>query len=149
LDTVKAFVESEKKEAKKRMMTEDDRDLEELMEALHQHRCDKVDCTLYQRSNKSSSKLLKKTIALLKKLSPSSKFHEGRSVNDLQDAVLEVKTVVESLDDITGSIGTRNKIKMRWNRGSKWIFERHGSRAKGKKAEKPKLVLDREDLLYL
>jgi hypothetical protein len=148
LDVIKAFVESEKKEAKKRVMTEDDRDLEELMEALRQHRCDSVDCTLYQGSNQSSSKLLKKTIALQKKLSPSSKFHEGRSVSDLQHAVLEVKDIVESLDNIPGSIGTRNQIKKRWDRGWVWIFEKQGSRAKGKKAEKPKSVLDREDLLY-
>jgi hypothetical protein len=56
---------------------------------------------------------------------------------------------VESLDNIPGSIGTRNKIEKRWNRGWKWIFEKQGSRAKGKKAEKPKLVLDREGLMYL
>ena len=95
------------------------------------------------------SKLLKKTIALQKKLSPSSKFHERRSESDLQRAVLEVKDVVESLDNIPGSAGTRNKIEKCWNRGWKWIFEKQGRRAKGKKVEKPKLVLDREDLLYL
>jgi len=41
LDVIGEFVESKKKEAKKRMATEDDRDLEGLMETLHQHRCDK------------------------------------------------------------------------------------------------------------
>ncbi|KAF9644922.1 hypothetical protein BDM02DRAFT_822801 [Thelephora ganbajun] len=133
LDAIKAFAESEKKEAKKRVMTEDDKNLEELMETLDKH-----------------SKLLKGTIALQKKLSPSSKLHEGRSVSDLQGAVLEVKAVVESLENIPGSIGTRNQIKRRWDRGWKWIFEKQGGRAKGKKAEKPKLVLDHEDLdLYL
>ena len=70
-------------------------------------------------------------------------------MNDLQSAVLEVKAVVEGLDNIPGSIGTRIQIQKRWDRGSKWIFEKEGSRAKGKKAEKPKLALDREDLLYL
>ena len=104
---------------------------------------------IYGLSNESSSQLLKKTIALQKKLSPSSDFHKGRSVSDLQRAVLEVKAVVESLDNIPESIGTRNKIENRWNRGWKWIFEEQGNRAKGRKAEKPKLVLDREDLLYL
>jgi len=49
LDTIKAFVESEKKEAKKRTMTEHHTKLEELMEILTQHRCDNVDCTLYPR----------------------------------------------------------------------------------------------------
>jgi len=70
-------------------------------------------------------------------------------VSNLQRAVMEVKGVVESLDGVPRSIGTRNLIKRRWDRGWKWIFEEQGSRAKGKKAEKPKLVLDSEDLLYL
>ena len=148
LDAIKASVESKKKEAKKRMMTEDDKNLEESMGVLDQYRCDGAGC-IYRESNKSPSKLLKKTIALQKKLSPSSKFHERRSVTDLQHAVLDVKAVMESLDNIPGSIETRNQIKMRWDRGWKWIVEEQESRAKGKKAEKPKLVLDHEDLLYL
>ena len=49
LDTIKAFIESEKKETKKRTMTEHHIKLEELMEILTQHRCDNVDCTLYLR----------------------------------------------------------------------------------------------------
>jgi hypothetical protein len=149
LEVIGAFIESEKKEVKKRIKTEDDKDLEELMETLTQHRYDSVDCTLYEGSNRSSSKLLKKTIALQKKLSPSSKFHEGRSVNDLQRVLLEVKDIVESLDNIPGSVGTRKQIKKRWDRGWAWIFEKQERRVKGKKAERPKLELDREDLLYL
>ena len=150
LDTIKAFVESEKKDAKKRMMAEHHSKLEELTETLTKHRCDNADCALYQWSNESSSKLLKKTIELQKKLSPSSKLHDGRSVSDLQCAVLEVKTVIESLNDIPGSIRTRNQIQKRWDRGWNWISEREGSsRAKGKKAKKPELALDHEDLLYL
>jgi len=124
LDTIGAFVESEKKEAKKRMITEDHGGLEQLTEALNRYRCDSVDYTLYQGSNNPFSKLLKKTIALQKKLSPSSKFHEGQSVSDLRDAVLEAEAVVESLDDIPGSTGTRNQIKVRWDRGRKWILEK-------------------------
>ena len=123
LDAIKAFSESEKKEAKKRMMTEGGRDLERLMEALHQHRYDSFCCTLYEWSNQFPSELLKKTVALQKKLSPSSKFHEGRSISDLQHAVLDVKDVVRSLDDIPGSIGTRNQIKKYWRRGWVWIIE--------------------------
>jgi len=146
LDAIGEFVESKKKEAKKRMATEDDRDLEELMEALHQHRCDGIDWAFNLRSDRSSSKLLKKTIVLQKKLSPSSEFHKKRSVSDLQRAVLEMKAVVESLDNIPGSIGTRNQIEKRWERGYKWIFEKQRGGAKGKKGDKPKLVLDREDL---
>ena len=141
LDAIKAFVESEKKGANKRMMAEDDENLEELIEALDRYRYDSVDHTLNQGSNKSFSKLLKKTIALQKKLTPSSKFHKGRSVSDLQRAVLEVKAIVESLDSIPGSTETRNKIQECWDRGWKWILEKEGSRAKGKKAEKPKLIL--------
>ena len=124
LDAIKTFVESEKKEAKKRVMTEDDKHLVELMEALDRYRCDSVDYAVYRRSNKYSSKLLKKTIMLQKKLSPSSKFHDGRSVSNLQRAVTEVKVVVESLDNIPGSVGTRNQIRKRWDRGWKWIFEK-------------------------
>ena len=124
LDVIKTFAESEKKEAKKQVMTADNRDLENLMEALDRYRYDGVDCVLDKGSDRFSSKLLKKTIPLQEKLSPSSKFHEERSVVDLQHAVLEVKSVVESLDDIPGSIGIRNKIRGDWNRGWKWIFEK-------------------------
>jgi hypothetical protein len=67
----------------------------------------------YIRSNQTSSKLLKQTIVLQKKLSPSSEFHEERSVSNLQRAVLEVKAVVESLGDIPESIGTKNQIEKR------------------------------------
>jgi len=126
LDVIKAFAESEKKEAKRRRGVESGEKLEELKETLNKHRCDGVDCTLCQGSNKTSSKLLKKTIALQKKLSPSSKFHEERSVSDLQHEVLEVKAIVESLDNIPGSIETRNRIKERWDEGCEWIFEKQG-----------------------
>lgn len=88
-------------------------------------------------------------MTLLKKLSPSSEFHLKRSVSDLQDAVLEVKAIAENLDSIPGSIEMRNRIKKQWDRGSKWIFERQESRGKGKNTERSKLVLDREDLLWL
>ena len=123
LDVIKAFAESERKEVIKRMMTGGSGDLEESMETLDQCRCGGVDRTLYQRSNKPSSELLKKTVALQKKLSPSSEFHDERSVIDLQHTVLKVKSVVKRLDNIPGSIGTRNQIKEPWNRGWKWIFE--------------------------
>jgi hypothetical protein len=63
--------------------------------------------------------------------------------------VIEVKAIVENLDAIPESVGTRNQIEKRWERGYRWIFEKQGGKAKGKKADKPKLVLDREDLLYL
>ena len=149
LDVVKEFVESEKKEAKKRMMAEGDQDLEELMEALDQRRCVGVDYTFNRGSNILSSKLLEKTIALQEKLVPSSEFHEGQSVSDLQHAVYETKAVVESLDSIPGWIETKNQIQERWDRGWKWILEKQGSRAKGKKDEKLKLVLNREALPYL
>jgi hypothetical protein len=65
-------------------------------------------------------------------------------VSDLQHAVLEVEAILKILENIPGSIGTRNRIKKSWGQGSKWICEKQGSRAKGK-AEKPKLVLDLED----
>jgi len=143
LEVIKAFVESEKKVAQKRMMTEDHKGLEESMEALNRYRYDNANFTLYQGSNKSPSDLRKKTIALQKLLSPPSKFHEKKSVSDLQDAVQEVKNVVESLGDTPRSVEMRDQIKKDWDRGWKWIFEKQGSKAKGKKAEKPKLVLRR------
>ena len=148
LSAIEAFAESEKKEVRKRMMTEDHKGLEELVDALSQYRCDSIDCTLYRGSNDYSSNLSKKTAELQNKLSPSSKFHERRSVGDLQDAVQEVKAVLESLKKIPGSTATRNQIQKCWDRGWKWIFEKQGSRTKGKKAKKPKLVLDYEDLPY-
>jgi len=132
LDVTGGFVESKKKEAKKRLTAEGDKNLEELMDALQQY-----------------SKLLKRTIELQKTLSPSSEFHEEKSVRDLQRVVLGVKAVVESLEGIPESIGTRNQIEKRWERGYKWIFEKQGGKAKGRKANKPKLVLDHEDLLHL
>ena len=150
LDAVKSFVESKKKESKRRLMIEDHKGLEELMDALNQYGYDSTGHALHQWFNKSSSKIIKRTIALREKLAPSSKFHEEKSVNDLQDAVLEAKAIVESLDGIPESIETRNKIKKRWDRGWKWILEKQGSHgAKGKKAKKPELVLDTEDLMYL
>jgi len=148
LDVVGEFVESKKNESKKRMKNEDDRNLETLMDALHRQRSEDINFALCIWPNRSPSKLLKQTIVLQKKLAPSSEFHEERSVSNLQRAVLEVKAVVEGLDDIPGSIGTKNQIEKRLNRGYRWVFEKQGTRAKGRKAEKPKLVLDREDLLY-
>jgi len=138
LDTVKAFIESEKKEAKKRLMIEDHADLEGSMEALNQFRCDSIDFALHQVTNRTSSKLIQKAAVLQKKLAPSSKFHEGQSVSDLQQAVLEVKTIVESLDDTPRSTGTKHQIKKLWEQGLKWIFEKQGSGAKGKKGVKSK-----------
>jgi len=142
LEVIKAFVESEKKVAQKRMMTEDHKGLEESMEALNRYMYDNANFTSYQGSNKSPSDLRKKTIALQKLLSPPSKFHEKKSVSDLQDAVQEVKNVVESLGDTPRSVEMRDQIKKDWDRGWKWIFEKQGSKAKGK-TEKPKLVLRR------
>ena len=51
LDEIKGFVESEKKDAKKWVMTEDDKNLEDLMDALDQYRCDGADLLLSRRSN--------------------------------------------------------------------------------------------------
>jgi len=141
LETIIAFVESEKKVAKKRLMTEDYKGLEESIKALDRYRYDNANSTLYQGSNKSPSKLLREVAALQAKLSPSSKFHDKKSVSDLQDMVQEVKAVVESLGNTPKSIEMRDQIKEDWDRGWKWIFEKHGSRAGGKKAEKPKLGL--------
>lgn len=69
-------------------------------------------------------------------------------MSDLRHVVAEVRAIVDSLGDIQESAGIRNRIRKRWDRGSKWIYEKQECRAKGKKAEKPKVVLDREDLLW-
>lgn len=149
LDVAGGFLESKKKEAKKRLTAEGNKDLEDIMDALPQYRCDDIDCIFLQKPDGFSSKLLKRTIELQKKLSPSSQFHEGKSVTDLQRMVLEAKAVMESLEDIPESIGTRGKIEKRWGRGYKWIFEKQGGKAIGRKVGKPRLVLDREDILHL
>ena len=148
LDIIGAFADSGKKEANKRMKTARNKDLEKLDETRKQYMYDSVDSTLYKGSNKYSRTLFRTTVELQKKLSPTSKYHGRQSVSDLQRAVLEVKAVVESLENIPESAATRSKIQKRWDQGWKWIFEKQRSRAKGKKPEKPKLVLD-EDLQYL
>ena len=68
---------------------------------------------------------------LQQKLSPSSSFHERRSVNNLQLAVAEVKTVLESLYNIPESTELKKKVQKRWDRGWKWILEKE---RKGKRS---------------
>jgi hypothetical protein len=51
-----------------------------------------------------------------------------------------LKVIVEKLNDVPGSIATRNRIKIRWERASKWIFEIKKSQAKGTKAVESELV---------
>jgi len=122
LDIIKALAESGKKDTKKRRMVAEDR---ELMEAPTRHRCDRVYYTLYQGPKKPSSKLLKKTIALRKKPCPSSPGSpEERYISDLQHEILEVKSILENMENIPGSIETRDRIKKRWNEGYKWIVEK-------------------------
>ena len=77
-----------------------------------------------------------------KKLSPDSKLHEKRSLKDLQQAVQEAAVIVEGLDDIPGLPAKKNRVRKRWDRGYKWIFEKEGGGAKGKKGEKPRLALE-------
>jgi len=143
LEVIEAFVGSERKAAGKRLMTGSYKGFEESMKTLNRYRCDSVNPTLYQGSNNSPSNLHQKVVALQTKLSPSSKFHEKKSVGALQDAVQEVKAVVESLGNSPKSIEMRDQIKKDWDRGWKWIFEGRGGKAKGKKTKKPKPVLRR------
>jgi len=67
-------------------------------------------------------------------------------VSDLQDAVLEVKDVVESLDGIPGSTWTKSQIERRWDRGWKWIFEKQGSGTEVNEAVTPRFVFGSADL---
>lgn len=91
-------------------------------------------------SDEPFSKLYKRTIALHKQLSPTSKFHGEGSVSKLQHAVLEVGAVLDKLDNIKGSIEKKGRIKERWDRGSKWILEKQESGVKGTKVVKPEPV---------
>lgn len=83
LNVTKRLVESASEDAKKRTMTEGDKDAAELTETLNNLRYDSTCRTLCRGSNEFSSKLLEKTIALQEKLAPSSTFHEKQSVSDL------------------------------------------------------------------
>lgn len=59
-----------------------------------------------------------------------------QSETHLQQAVVDVKEVVETPDNLPGPSGTRSKIKKRLDQGWKWILEKKGSRSKGKKSKK-------------
>ena len=128
-------------------MTEGDKDAAELTETLNNLRYDSAGRTLCRGSNEFSSKLLEKTIALQEKLAPSSTFHEKQSVSDLQQAAVEVKGVVESLDDIQGYIVTKKQMKKSWDQGWKWIIEKPEKRAKGDQEgrETKSGAIDREE----
>jgi hypothetical protein len=51
-----------------------------------------------------------------------------------------LKAIVESLENIPGSAKMRKRMKNRWDRGSKWILEKQGTRANGVKTDEPKAV---------
>ena len=92
--------------------------------------------------------MFKKTIELQKILSPTSNFHDKRSVADLQREVDEVRAIIESIESIPGSAKMSNRMKKCWDRGSRWIREKRGDTVKRRKA-KPELIFDLEDLRYL
>lgn len=128
LDTVGTFFRSEKKKASKRTIGSRHKDHKESVEAVDRYGygcC--ADCVLRSGSDALYRNLLKRTFELQQRLSPSSEFHERQSLTDLQHAVQEVETIVESLNTLPGSTKTKNKIKKPWNRGWKWIFEKHES----------------------
>ena len=134
LDLIWAFLKAEKKDANKRMGAQKKKDGEELMDVIGKYMYDSTSFALRSGSNESSRSLLKQTTELRKKLSPNSEFHERGSVADLQDAVLEVKTIVESIDTLPGSIKAKNRINKRWDRGWKWILEKQSKRGSKTKA---------------
>ena len=142
LDTIKGMTESEKKKANKRLNSSNNQDLDDVMDLITKIRCDSVDYVLDPGSNSASRKLTKKMNECQKKLSPDSKLHEKRSLKDLQQAVQEAAVIVEGLDDIPGLPAKKNRVRKRWDRGYKWIFEKEGGGAKGKKGEKPRLALE-------
>ena len=134
LDLIWAFLKAEKKDANKRMGAPKEKDGEELMDVIDQYMYDSAHFALRSGSDESSRSLLKQTTELRKKLSLNSEFHERGSVADLQDAVLEVKTIVESIDTLPGSVKAKNRINKRWDRGWKWILEKRSER-EGDKTE--------------
>ena len=125
LNTVGAFLASRKKEANKRITDTEKKGQGDFAKAGDQYRYDRVGCALRSGSDESSRKLLRRTITLQKKLGPTSELHEKQSVTELQKAVQEAKVIVESLNTLPGSTATRDKIEKRWDRGYKWIFEKH------------------------
>ena len=125
LNTIGKFLTSSKKEVNKRITDTENKGQWCFVKAGDQYRYDRVGWVLCSGSDKSSRKLLRRTITLQKKLGPTSILHEKQSVTELQKAVQEAKVILESLDTLPGSTATRDKIKKRWDRGYKWIFEKH------------------------
>ena len=92
------------------------------------------------------SDLLKATINLQKKLGPSSDFHERRDFPALKAAVLEVEGVIKRAADEPSFIGDMQQIDKDWEYGHKGILKEAVHR---RKPQKPKLVIDPEDRMYL
>ena len=74
-----------------------------------------------------------------------------QTVSDLQQAVVEVKTVVEGLDDIPGYTVTKKEMKKSWDRGWKWIIEKPENRAEGNQEgrETESRATDREEACHV
>lgn len=151
LEVMEAFFTSKKKEANKhKRMKSKNRNHGRSVGVVNQFRYCGIDYALRPGSNGPSRNLLERTNELQKELSPSSELHERRSVTDLQHAVLEVKAIVGNLEALPGSSATRNRIKKRWDRGWKWIFEKQGStECEREEGRESKLLSDHEEPLYL
>ncbi|KAF9647525.1 hypothetical protein BDM02DRAFT_3187952 [Thelephora ganbajun] len=128
LDVIGAATDSAKREVKKQSKAAHHEELEEVMESQARYRG-----------------LLKAVISLQKKLGPSSDFHERRDLLALKAAVLEVQEVIERAAGDLSFIAAMKEIDQDWEHGRKGILKE----AVHRKIQKPKLVIDPEDYLYL
>jgi len=69
----------------------------------------------------------------------------GDRLTDFTESLKSKRAVVESLDDIAGSVGTRNQIKENWDEGCRLIYE---GGTKGKDVVKLEFAIGHEQLLY-
>ena len=94
------------------------------------------------------SDLQKAAAELQMKLGHLSPFHDKRDVLALKAAVLEAGRLIDWVSEFPGKAATKTKeqIKEDWKLGWDGIVKES---VKGRKAQRPKLTLDEEDLLHL
>ena len=82
------------------------------------------------------------------KLGHSSSFHDDHSTPALKAAVLEVGKLIDRLSEFSGKAAAKTKegIEGDWKLGWDGIVREP---VRVRKAQRPTLTLDKEDLLYL
>lgn len=148
LDVIGTATHSAKRDVKKRSKDAHHQELEELMESQARYRsgppCPYIGIS--QLSVYQFSGLLKAVIDLQEKLGPLSDLHERRDVPALKAAVLEVGGVIEQAAGEPSFTAVVKQIDEDWKHGHKGIVR---EAAHGKRIQKPKLVIDPEDRMYL